>query len=285
MVRLGSTTLSLIGWLADPGQPERSRSQRLGAIRRLVTDYGLTAVELSLDLPMVHPTVFDASFYEDVADLQQELGFVCTAHLPFLWIEPASLNERVRVAAIQSLRRTIELTRSITIDTYVLHLWGLATTLITAQLQAGPEREAIVSALGMQAARSLADLCELLPPRDICIENLEDSHLALTLALADQYQTSLCFDVGHFAWHGEDPLAFFQEHRNQIREVHLHDALRQPAGSGHLVRDHLALGDGQIDYGAILDMLEQMRFPGAVILEVNSKADLEASLNRLHKAG
>jgi sugar phosphate isomerase/epimerase len=234
---------------------------------------------------MVYPTVFDASFYESVAELQQELGFVCSAHLPFLWIEPASLNEAVRRASCESLRQAVELTRSVTIDTYVLHLWGLATALITAQLGAGPEREAIVSALAIQAERSLADLCDILPPRDICIENLEDSHFESTLAAGTRYQTSLCFDVGHLAWHGDDPLAFLQEHSDRIREVHLHDAIRQPTGSGHAVRDHLALGDGQIDYGAIVDRLEEMRFAGAVFLEVNSEADLKASLRQLRQAG
>jgi sugar phosphate isomerase/epimerase len=284
MVKLGSTTLSLIGWLADPSQPELSRSQRLHAMRRLVTDYGLAAVELSLDLAMVHPTVFDATFYEGVAELQQELGFACSAHLPFLWIEPGSLNEAVRRAGFESLRRAVELTRSVAIDTYVLHLWGLATTLITAQLQPGPEREAIIGALGIQAERSLADLCQVLPPRDICIENLEDSHFEFTLALANQHQTSLCFDVGHLAWRGDDPLAFLREHGDRIREVHLHDAARQSGGSGPPVRDHLPLGDGQNDYGAIMDMLEEMRFDGTVILELNSEADLKTSLRRLRKA-
>jgi len=283
MFKLGTTTLALAGWLADPSQPEQSQHQRLDAMRRVVQDYGLPVVELSLDLPMVHPTVFDVGFYEGVAELQRELGFACTAHLPFLWIEPSSLNETIRQASVESLHRAVELTRSVVIETYVLHLWGLATALITAQLQAGPERQAIMGALGVQAERSLADLCEILEPRDICIENLEDSHLELTLTLANRHQTSLCFDVGHLAWRGDDPLEFLRRHGDRIREVHLHDAARQQAGTTPAVRDHLALGDGQIDYRAVLDTLEEMRFGGAVILEVNSEADLQKSLERLRQ--
>jgi sugar phosphate isomerase/epimerase len=284
MLKLGTTTLALIGWLADPSQPGHSQRQRLDAIRRVVLDYDLPAIELALDLPMLYPTVFDRSFYEGVAELQQELGFVCTAHLPFLWIEPASLNEDVRQASAESLRRAVDLGQSVAIDTYVLHLWGLATTFITAQLQASPERQAIFGALMAQAERSLVEMCEILEPKDICIENLEDAHFELALALADQHQTSLCFDVGHLAWHGVDPLVFLRRHGDRIREVHLHDAARQPAGTTPAVRDHLALGEGEIDYQAIVQALEEMEFDGAVILELNSEADLRASLQRLGKA-
>jgi hypothetical protein len=76
-MKLGSTTLPLAGWLADPQQPELSRAQRLAAIRRVVTGFGLSAVELTLDLGMIHAGVFDRGFYASVADLQQELGFTC----------------------------------------------------------------------------------------------------------------------------------------------------------------------------------------------------------------
>ena len=94
-MKLGATT-PLTGWLADPQQPERSRAQRLAAIRQLAEGYGLSAVELTLDLSMVYPGVFDGDYYSAVADLQQELAFTCTVLLPFLWIDPASLNSLVR---------------------------------------------------------------------------------------------------------------------------------------------------------------------------------------------
>ncbi|MCL7453859.1 MAG: sugar phosphate isomerase/epimerase [Anaerolineae bacterium] len=285
MIKLGTTTLALNGWLADPGRPRESQQQRLAAIRQIVQGYGLAAVELALDLPMIYPSIFDASFYDTVAELQEELGFTCTAHLPFLWIEPASLNVAIRRASVDSLQRGIQLTRRVKVDTYVLHLWGLATTLITAQLEAPAARQAIMQVLAVQAGRCLAELCETVEPRDICIENLEDSHLDLTLALADQHNTSLCFDVGHLVWQGGDALDFLSRHGDQIREVHLHDATRQSTGGATTVRDHLALGQGQVDYQRILEKLGEMRYDGPVILEVNSEADLEESLRALGKEG
>jgi hypothetical protein len=69
---------------------------RLAAIRQLVEEYGLSAVELTLDLGVVFPQVFGSGFYAAVAELQQELGFTCSVHLPMLWLDLASLNESVR---------------------------------------------------------------------------------------------------------------------------------------------------------------------------------------------
>lgn len=283
MIRFGTTTLSLIGWLADPTQPGHSQRQRLAAIRRLMQAHGLSAVELTLDLPMLYPTVFDAGFYQAVGLLQEELGFTCTAHLPFLWIELASANEAVRRASVDSLRKAVELTRGL-VETYVLHLWGLATAQIVAHLDQQAEREAIIGVLAIQASRSLAELCETVEPRDICVENLEDSLLGLALALADRHGTSLCLDVGHLVWQGEDALDFLDQHGERIREVHLHDAAAQPPGSMPSVRDHLALGQGQVDSHAVLKKLEEMGYDGPVILELNSEADLRASLEKLQAA-
>ena len=47
------------------------------------------------------------------------------------------------------------------------------------------------------------------------------------------------------------------------------------------IRDHLPLGRGQIDYVAFLRQLEEIGYEGAVILENNSQADLEESLERV----
>jgi len=122
VISLGTTTLPLAGWLANPQRPEESRAHRLHAIRQIVERYGLQAIELTLDLHAIFPHVFDARFFESVADLQQELGFICTAHLPFLWIELGSLNETVRQASVDCLRQAVEVTRAVGVPPYVLHL-------------------------------------------------------------------------------------------------------------------------------------------------------------------
>lgn len=281
MIRFGTTTLPLAGWMVDPQRPEESRAHRLQAMRQIVESYGMQAIELTLDLQAVYPQVFDAGFYASVADLQQELGFACTVHLPFLWVEPASLNEPIRQASVSCLRQAVQVTRAVQVHTYVLHLWGFTTMQIVSQLRDPSQRQALVGVLMWQAGRSLADLCEIVDPADICVENLEDSLFDLALPIIEQHGASICLDVGHLAMQGSDELSFLKEHGDRIREIHLHDAISPSRGGQQRASDHLALGQGQIDYGAFLHKLAELGYEGPVILEVNSQADLEQSLEQL----
>jgi len=281
VISLGTTSLPLAGWLANPQRPEESRAHRLHAIRQIVGHYGLQAVELTLDLHAIYPHVFDARFYDSVADLQQELGFVCTAHLPFLWIELGSLNETVRRASVDCLRQAMEVTRAVDVHTYVLHLMGFTTAQIVSQAREPAQRQALVGALMGQAGRSLEVLCEIVDPADLCVENLEDALFDLALPVLDQLGASICFDVGHLALQGSSQLHFLKRHAGRIREIHLHDATVPPFDEEHPARDHLALGQGQIDHATLLQELGDSGYNGPVILEVNTEADLQQSLERL----
>ena len=284
-MEIGTTNIPLADWVVNPTQPEVARSRRLAFIRQLVEGYGLSAVELGLDMAIVYPHIFDAGFYVAVADLQQELGFTCTVHLPFLWLDASSLNEPVRQASVDCLRRAVELTRPVEVATYVLHLWGSATIEIATILADSPRREAVFVGLMIQAGRSLAEMCELLDPRDLCVENLEAPSFDIALPLVERYGVGICLDVGHLAYGygrgGGDALDFLARHGDLIREVHLHDFVNESAGRHTHTRDHLPLGRGQMDTIAFLRKLDEMGFDGLVILEVNSRPDLEESLEQV----
>jgi len=281
MIRFGTTTLPLAGWIANPQQPNESRKLRLRAMRQIVERYGLEAVELTLDLQSIYPQVFDAGFYASVADLQQDLGFTCTVHLPFLWVEPASLNEAIRQASLDSLRQAAEITRVVDVQIYVVHLWGLTTGQIVSQLQDPAQQHAVVEVLMWQAGRSLEALCEIVDPADLCVENLEDLLFDLSVPFIEKRDARICLDVGHLLLQGKSEIEFLEQHGGRIREIHLHDALVPTAGGQQTVRDHLALGQGQLDVAAFLQKLRELDFDGVIILEVNSQGDLEESLKHL----
>lgn len=281
MLQYGSTTLPLAGWTADPRQPENGRQDRLAAAASLVEDYGLSAVELTLDLPLIYPQVFDASFYAAMSNLQQELGFVCTAHLPFLWVDLTSLHDPIHQASLECMLRAIELTQAVEVQTFVLHLWGFTTMQIAAQLQHPEERQAILAVLLGRAGQGLNAICEHLDPASLCIENLEDDLFDLAAPMLKQKGVGICLDVGHLAWQEQGALDFWDQHSASIREIHLHDAVSVSTGGLTQHHDHLSLGQGAFDYVTFLGRVTRSGFSGAVILEVNTRADLEQSLQRL----
>jgi sugar phosphate isomerase/epimerase len=281
MMQLGTTTLPLAGWVTDPRLPAEGRALRLAAIRQLVESYHLQAVELTLDLSSVYPHIFDAGFHAAVADLQAELSFTCTVHLPFLWVDASSMNQAIRRASVASLRQAIEWTRPLAVHAYVLHLWGFTATQIASELRDPAQRQVILGALMMQGERSLEQLCDLIDPGDLCVENLEDSLFEMALPVIERLGVSICLDVGHLAWQGSDAVEFLVRHRDRVHEVHLHDCGPVARDGDRQVRDHLPLGAGDVDYAAFLRKLVELGYESTVILEVNSRADLEQSLERV----
>ena len=280
-MKIGSTTLPLAGWVVNPGQPEESRERRLQAIRSLVEKYNLGVVELTLDFSIIYPDVFNDVFYADVADLQEELAFTCTIHLPFLWMDCASMNDRIRQASINCVRQAVKMVEPIQVLTYVLHLWGVTSTQVSSLIEDQFQRSVVLSALQLQAERSLGAMCEFVEPSKICVENLEAPRFDFASPLVEKYGTSICLDVGHLAYQDQDGRAFLKQHKDRIREVHLHDAGQKEIKGRVRTIDHLALGQGNIDYKTFLNELTDIGFEGAVILENNTQVDLEQSLSCL----
>ena len=267
--------------MVDARQPEKERERHFQAVRRLVEELNLQVVELAMDFGLLHPQVMDAAFYQRMAALQEELGFACTVHLPFLWLDLTSMNELVRQAGVESVRRAVELARPFQVETYVLHLWGSTTAQITHVITDKVLQRNLLMAVLQQADRSLAEICAFIEPRALCIENLEALSFDLVVPLLERHGTSICLDVGHLAWQGGGELAFLERHGAWVREIHLHDALLPRPDQREQAHDHLPLGQGELDYGALLRKLDQIGFEGCIIVENNNEADLRESLERL----
>ncbi len=281
-MRLGVAVNAFTGWLVDPYQPEAERARHLAAIRSLAGQPGVQVIELSADFATLYPQVFAPGFYEQVAALQDELGFACTAHLPFLWLDHASLAEGPRRASVEAVRATVEAMAPLRIETYVLHLWGAWSNLVRASLPL-PQRSVLEAILVAQAQRSLAEVVEFVPRPALCIENLETVPFAVIAALAEAGDTSICLDVGHLARSGdlaEDPAALVRAHHTRIAELHLHDVQR---GLGGEMRDHQAIGTGGLDFPALFQALSDVDFAGSLVLELLSPAAALTSLERVRQ--
>jgi sugar phosphate isomerase/epimerase len=280
-MKVGATTIALAGWAINPSQPAYSQEQRLEAIRQIISGYGLNTVELTLDLGILFPQVFPPDFYKRVASLQQELDFTCSVHLPFTWIDLSSLNEAIRQASLVTVRSAIELCRPLHVESYVLHLWGGTTHQIASVLEDPVQNRVLLGALIAQAGRSLEQICAWLEPKRLCVETLEAPSFDLALPLVEKYGVSICLDVGHLIWQRVSEIDFLERNAAQIGEIHLHDARRETVGEWERIIDHLPLGEGQIDYRALLRKLGALEFSGPLILELNDRSALEKSLAQI----
>jgi inosose dehydratase len=87
----------------------------------------------------------------------------------------------------------------------------------------------------------------------------------------------LCLDVGHHAYSGGEPIAFFKKHRERIPYLHLKSVdreLRQRVeDDGTSFADAVAEGvfvepsEGVVDFGALRDAMAETGYGGFAIVE------------------
>jgi sugar phosphate isomerase/epimerase len=110
--------------------------------------------------------------------------------------------------------------------------------------------------------------------RLLAVETLIYPPFELAETLVEEYDLSVCLDMGHLLMRGQSPLDFFNRLKERITIVHLHGV-----AEGH---DHLGLD--RLPASRLDEILKTLSgFTGTVSLEVFSRKDLQTSLLTLEK--
>ena len=127
----------------------------------------------------------------------------------------------------------------------------------------------------LDSCRRFRDLCtEWIGgnPLRIAVENT-DGFRSYEEEAAEIFLESPCFgltwDIGHSKAAGEKDVPFLRSHEDRLIHFHIHDAAEKPP------RNHLALGDGEIDLEARLRLSESRR--ARCVLETKTVEALERS--------
>lgn len=273
----------LVGLLNTPPGGEVSALSRMVLSRVAEESLGLgfRHLEIPMDPLMMMPWIAGREEWERLDRMRSREGVSFTVHLPFRDIRLASLHEEVRRAGVEAVRRALRLSSPLKSEAYVLHLASeMEEVLLQPYLPSRVRRRA--SSILLQAARrSLEELLPHLPSsRQLLIENLEVMPPRELWTLAEEFDTGVCLDVGHAALQFANPSSYVEEYANRLGEIHLHDVARLKLSGGlAILRDHMAVGSGQLDVEEILQALNRVNFQGPVVLEVNqerAKQSLEA---------
>jgi len=135
-----------------------------------------------------------------------------------------------------------------------------------------------------QAAETLAQLLPLAERLDcrLALENIyeetPDTLVNLVTTLASPW-FGHCFDIGHWRLFGKVPQdAWLAAIAPRLLHLHLHDN----HGSGD---DHLAVGEGSIDFSPLLALLPTLPHPPSITLEAHDPDELQRSLANLTTLG
>lgn len=255
-----------------------------GLARDLV-EKGFDPIELNGDLAMLLPHTFAPTAIEGLSALKEELGVRYTVHLPLWSIEPSTLATPVRQGSVEALIQSIQITRPLEPEMYVLHATGaLAAEFYRMRI---PEiaRAVLMRQFQNAARESIRTILTQtgLPSRMLAIETIEFP-FDLTLELAEEMDLSICFDTGHVLVGFSGPVDFFEALERclpRLGEIHLHDGPwygpQMRIGYG---KDHQPLGRGDLDTGRLLDRLTQAGYQGPIVFELQA-AEALASLDAI----
>ena len=192
---------------------------------------------------------------------------LCTIHAPFVDMSPGGLDAKVRRVTLERYLNVIQIARELRSRCIVFHPGY-------NEIFYGNQKERWL-ANSLQTWEAMLAHSEDLT---LCVENVFESHpenlLSLLRAL-DSSQVGHCFDTGHFNLFGKCSVEdWFDELGPYIREVHLHDN----HGKND---DHLAVGEGMIDFERIFALLDKEPIVPELVLEAHSQEQALLAIKRM----
>jgi sugar phosphate isomerase/epimerase len=208
--------------------------------------------------------------FADVADALQRHGLTVTLHAPFVDLSAGSTDPAIRAVTRRRFEELLELVPVFRPRTVVAHAgydWQRYEYFRKTWL------DHCTGFWSEMADRLNRAGCRLM------LENVYEHGPGEILELFERLQghgVGLCLDCGHLTAFGRAPLQeWLQVLGGFIGQLHLHD-------NGGQKDDHLAMGQGRIDFRPLFTYLEtQRRQPPVVTMEVHRPEDIWPSLEYL----
>jgi sugar phosphate isomerase/epimerase len=271
-MRLGAPLALQFGIFEDADQlptPEVLKS----AIQQRA-EMGFEHVEISANLLTSFPELLSPRSMEGLRHLKEEHNLTYSIHLHNgLGVDIDSWCERVRRAAVEETIAVYQATRPLEVRHFVLHsVWAYAMTheIVLSMRLSERMKDVLLDKTREQSRRSLAELVRVIPPRHLCLENLFVD-FEWVYSLVEEFDTSICFDGGHWKLLGGEGTEFVRRYGARITLVHCHDV--QDGEDHRPLTQHPA-----IDWESALRILREQGFDGPIVLELKSNEEIRQSL-------
>jgi sugar phosphate isomerase/epimerase len=213
---------------------------------------------------------FTSTEFGEMAARIRDRGLTITLHGPFSDMSAGSIDPQIRAVTRYRFEQLLEAAQLFTPKTVVCHAgydWKRYAYLLEKWLQNSTDMW-----------RWLAQRLNLLGCR-LMLENVYESGPGELLPLFENLKAhgvGFCLDTGHQAAFGQAPLSEWLDILGRyLGQVHLHD--------NHGLRDdHLALGQGTIDFQYLFTRLKDLSdTPPVLTLEPHTEEALDPSLAHL----
>ena len=244
------------------GMPTLIEDKTLEDNINLCSSLGLNFIELNMNFPEYQVDLLEET--DRLIEFADKAGIYYTIHLDEN-LNIADFNRLVSDAYLETVRRSIEVTKALlplrdsygdasqplTLNMHMHH--GIYITL--------PDRKVQMYDRDFDTYMKSFSVF-----REKCEEWIGDSDIMIAVENTDGFREyekkaiefllespkfGLTWDIGHSKATGEKDVPFIMSHKDHLIHFHIHD------GSEVLPRNHLALGDGEIDLKERLSLAEQ----------------------------
>ena len=270
------------------GMPTLIEKRSLQDNIRLCRELGLQFIELNMNFPEYQADRLEQT--EELIRAAEEARIYYTIHLDEN-LNIADFNLLVTDAYLETVRRSIEVLKKLLclrerygdrsqpliLNMHMNH--GIYITLPDRKVQMY-ERDFDRYMNSFAAFRSLCE--EWIGDSDlmIAVENTDgfrDYEKKAIEYLLKSPKFGLTWDIGHSKAVGEQDMPFIRKHQDRLVHFHIHDGSEQPP------KNHLALGDGEIDLDERLALADIRN--ARCVLETKTIAALRASVQWLRERG
>lgn len=235
------------------GMPTLVENRTLEENVDLCSSLGLKFIELNMNFPEYQVEQLE-QMNDTMLEIAEQAGIYYTIHLDEN-LNIADFNQLVAEAYLETVRRSIEVAKKLmclrdrygndsqpfTLNMHMNH--GIYITLPDRKVQMY-DRDFDTYMKSFAAFRSLCEEWIGNSNVMIAVENTDgfrDYEKKAIEYLLESPKFGLTWDIGHSKAIGEKDVPFILEHRTHLIHFHIHDGSETPP------KNHLALGDGEID--------------------------------------
>jgi len=242
----------------------RRRSEE---IIRIVGEAGFSVWEVILE---GHHLRDDYSHWRELLD---SYSLEVSIHAPFADLNIASMNEKIREESLAQIKAAMHAGYVLEAKLITIHSGRLSPYSVWFPEKAKELNLASIEELAEHAQEHGLLLCvENMPHYEGAMFSLVEELKELT-RMFSRSELGITLDVGHAATCG-DVVEYIRALSTRLANIHLHDN----RGDGD---EHLAVGDGKIDFKAVFSNLKNYR--GNYIIECHREEDVFLSRDRLER--
>lgn len=194
----------------------------------------------------------------------------CNLHGVFLDITIFSDDSRIRKVSDERIRQSLDIAKTLQCKSVIFHTNYLANFLLESYRTNWVSRN----------EEYFRQICEEYPELIILMENMFDADAVLLVQLAERMKDvpnfGVCFDYAHahVFGHADKIMEWVEQLSPYTKHLHIND--------NHLIcDDHLALGDGKLDWNQFKECYKTYFSQASVLLEVSGFEKAEKSLQFL----